>query len=449
MEKTEVRKVKWYSFKKVDMVFGIHIKYFFPMALIVIIASKFGLLPEGFMGSFAFLMAVGGTLSWIGLITPIIREIGGFLFMPLFGAVFLLKVGLLPDIGIKSAQLLMSNGLQMLFVSAIVVGSILSLDRNILLSSVLRYIPVLLISQVFAIGFAFLAAVLTGTSIYDAVFFIAAPCMTGGTSGAIATLPALYSSILGKDVSSLGGTMLAVAMIGEYIAVIFVVIMKVLAGKFPRAMGNGQGQLLRKESDALTEARKNWVAYEDSSLDYSQLGAGLFVSVAIMTLGVVLSALIPQIVYVAWAIIICIVIKTINVLPNTICRAANYWGQFAIKNLLIVLVTALGLSSMGGVSLSSVFSVSTIIIIVITFIGAVLGAMLASHLFGLYRYEGSLTAAMCACNIGASGDLQMLILSDRVSLLAFATISTRIGGALMLVEISIIFPIICRAMGLI
>jgi len=449
MEKTEVKKIKWYSFKKVDTVFGIHIKYFFPMALIVIIASELGLLPEGFVGSFAFLMAVGGILSWIGVTTPVVREIGGFLFMPLFGTLFLYKAGLLPEVGMKSSQILMSNGLQMLFVSAIVVGSILAMDRKLLLSSVLRYMPVLLISQIFAIGFAFLAAMLTGTSFYDAVFFIAAPCMTGGSSGAIATLPALYSSILGKDVSSFGGTMLAVAMIGEYIAVLFVVIMKILAEKFPEVMGNGQGQLLKKESDALKEARKNWVPYEDSSLDYSQLGGGLFVSVAIMTCGVILSGLIPQIVYVAWAIIICIVIKTINVLPDTICRAANYWGQFAIKNLLIVLVTALGLSSMGGVSLSSVFSISTILIIIITFVGAVLGAMFASHLFGLYRYEGSLTAAMCACNIGASGDLQMLILCDRVNLLAFATISTRIGGALMLIEISLIFPIVCRVMGLI
>jgi len=138
VEKTEVKKGKWFSFKKIDTVFGIHIKYFFPMALIVIIASEFGILTEGFMGSFAFLMAVGGMLSWIGVITPIIREIGGFLFMPLFGALILYKAGL--------------------------------------------------------------------------VFFIAAPCMTGGSSGAIATLPALYSSILGKDVSSLGGTMMTDTM---------------------------------------------------------------------------------------------------------------------------------------------------------------------------------------------------------------------------------------------
>jgi Na+/citrate or Na+/malate symporter len=118
-----------------------------------------------------------------------------------------------------------------------------------------------------------------------------------------------------------------------------------------------------------------------------------------------------------------------------------------MKNIIVILIPALGLSSNSVFSLASVFSFATLIIIILTFIGAVLGAMFASRLFGLYRYEGSLTAAMCACNIGASGDIQMLAISDRMDLLAFATISTRIGGALMLVEISIIFPLVAMALG--
>lgn len=447
MEKTEVKRVKWYSFKRVDTVFGIHIKYFFPMAIIVCIATKFGLLPEGLVGTFAFLMAIGGMLSWVGMITPVVREIGGFLLLPLIGTVMLYNVHFIPEICVKNTQLLMNSGFQMLFVSAVLVGSILAMDRRIMLASVVRYVPVLIISQIFAIGFAFLAAKLTGTSIYDAVFLIAAPCMTGGSSGAIATLPSLYSSVLGTNVSSLGGPMLAVAMLGENISLLIVILMKVLAINFPKFMGNGQGQILEKESVAMQEARRSWQPYEDSSLDYTQLGAGLFTSVAIMTFGVIIAKFIPVIVYVGWAIILCIALKVSGLLPEKICRGANYWSQFAIKNLLIPLVSALGISSMSTVSLASVLNVATIVIIVLTFIGAILGAMLGSKIFGLFRYEGALTAASCSCSIGLSGDLQMLIISDRLNLLSFATISTRIGGALMLLYISIIFPIVARALG--
>ncbi|AOT71323.1 2-hydroxycarboxylate transporter family protein [Geosporobacter ferrireducens] len=440
-------RTKWYAFGKVDKVFGIHIKYFFPMAILVGIATKFGLLPEGLVGTFAFLMAIGGVFSWIGAVTPLLREIGGFLIMPLIGAILLNKIGFIPETYIVNTQTLMGSGFQMFFVTGIIVGSILAMDRRLMLASVARYIPVLILSQLFALGAAFLAAKLTGTSIYDAVFLIAAPCMTGGTGGAIATLPALYSSILGTNASALGGQMLAVAVLGENISLLFVVIMKVLAIKFPKFMGNGQGELLSKESEALKEARRTWQPYEESSLDYAQLGAGLFTGAVIMTLGVIVSRFIPVIVYVGWAVILCIILKVLNVIPDTICRAANYWGQFAIKNLVIIVVSALGLSSMGGVSMGSVLNTATVAIIVITFIGAILGAMLASKIFGLYRYEGALTAASCSCNIGLSGDLQMLIISDRLNLFSFATISTRIGGAMMLLYLSIIFPIVARALG--
>jgi Na+/citrate or Na+/malate symporter len=441
-----VEKTKWYAFERVDHIFGIHIKYFLPIALIVCAAAKFEILPEGFVGSLGFLFAMGGILSWIGAITPIVRMIGGFLLLPLLGSSLLFKAGLISELSANGAKFLMGNGLQMILVSAIVVGSILAMDRKILMASVIRYIPVLIFSQIFALGFAFISALITQTSFYDAVFFIAAPCMTGGSSGAIATLPALYSSILKTDMSSMGGKLLAVAMVGEYIAVLFVVIMHILANKFPAFMGNGNGQILQKESPALQEARRNWAPYENASLDYSELGGGFFLSLAVMTGGVLLAEIIPQIVYVAWGIIICIVVKATGLFSDKICRVANYWSQFAMKTIIIVTVTALGLSSDSSGSIASAFAFSTLVIIILTFLGAVLGAMFASRLFGLYRYEGALTAAMCACNIGASGDIQMLTIANRLGLIAFATISTRIGGALMLLEISIIFPLVTGLM---
>lgn len=443
------KKEKWYHFKFVPLVFGIQVKFFLPIALAVVVCAAFGFLPEGFVGAFVFVMSLGGILSWIGSSTPILRAIGGQLLVPLFGTIILVGKGIFPETVIEGPKLLMSGGFQMVFVAAVVVGSILAMDRKLLLASVARYLPVLLITQIFALAFAFLAAFITGTSVYDAVFFIAAPCMSGGTSGAIATLPALYSSVLGKDMTSMGGSMYAVAMLGEYIAIIMVVVIKLLAEKFPKAMDNGQGQLLRIESKVLEDARKNQVNYEESSTDYTQLGAGLFVSGAVMVGGVLLSAIIPQVVYVAWAIIICIVLKGTGILPESLCKAAYYWSQFILKNVIIILVTSLGMSAAGGFSLSAIMNPATIIIIILTFLGAIVGAMLGSKLFKIHRYEGALTAALCQCNIGASGDLQMLILSDRVNLLAYATMSTRIGGAMVLIEISIIFPIVAKALGII
>ena len=444
-----MKKEKWYEFKRVDNIFGVPVKYFLPAALLMIIAGRLGWVPEDlFITAIALIMAVGGLLSWIGEITPVLKAIGGKLLLPLLGTSLLVKYGILSPIFTESADLFAKNGFQMLFVAAVVAGSILATDSRFLKACVIRYIPVLIISQIFALGFSFLAAFLTGRGAYEAVFFVAAPCMTGGTSGAISTLPSLYSSVLGTDMSGMAAQLYAVALVGTYLSLIITIVLNTLAKRFPKAMGNGNGELIRSATPALQKAKENAVTYEASSADYGELIAGVFGSRAFMVVGAVLNHFISAIVYVAWTLILLVVLKIFNLVPDKLCRQANFFSNLAQKYLVIILVTCIGMGSSSGGSMSSALKLSNIIIIVLAILGAVLGAWVGAKIFGLYRFEAALTVALCACNIGASGDVQMCYVCDRMELLPYATISTRIGGALMLIEISIIFPIVAQAVGI-
>ena len=267
-----MKKEKWYEFKRVDNIFGVPVKYFLPAALLMIIAGRLGWVPEDlFITAIALIMAVGGLLSWIGEITPVLKAIGGKLLLPLLGTSLLVKYGILSPIFTESADLFAKNGFQMLFVAAVVAGSILATDSRFLKACVIRYIPVLIISQIFALGFSFLAAFLTGRGAYEAVFFVAAPCMTGGTSGAISTLPSLYSSVLGTDMSGMAAQLYAVALVGTYLSLIITIVLNILAKRFPKAMGNGNGELIRSATPALQKAKENAVTYEASSADYGEL----------------------------------------------------------------------------------------------------------------------------------------------------------------------------------
>lgn len=337
------KSVEWYQFKKVTKVFGIHIKYFLTLSIIVLAALMTGCLPtDGFVQSIVVLMAVGGLLSWIGSVVPLIRSIGGKLLLPMFGTVILMKTGILPETASDSANLLMNNGFQMFFVASIVVGTILATDSKLLKASALRYLPVLLLVQVFALAFAFLSSLITGKSFYEAVFFIAAPCMAGGTSGAITTLPALYSSVLQTDMSTMSGTLFATAMLGTYLALVIVIIMKILANNFPKLMGNGQGELLRNESAVITEAKKNMTVYPNSTDDYGDLIGGLFLSLAVTVIGSIFNHFVPSVVYIAWTIIIVILAKIFGLVPDDLCKKANCWSQFTQEFLIIIICAASG-----------------------------------------------------------------------------------------------------------
>ncbi|MGK7407053.1 2-hydroxycarboxylate transporter family protein, partial [Salmonella enterica] len=72
-------------------------------------------------------------------------------------------------------------------------------------------------------------------------------------------------------------------------------------------------------------------------------------------------------------------------------------------------------------------------------VGAVVGAAIGGWLIGFYPIESSITAGLCMANRGGSGDLEVLSACNRMSLISYAQISSRLGGGIVLVIASIVF----------
>lgn len=422
---------------KSEKIYGLPLGFFAALAGVVLFAAYTGNLPKDYVGTIAYLMVIGGVFFYAGAKIPIVNDyMGGATVLPLFGASIMVYYGLVPSDVQKGIVTFMRGGFQELYIAAILVGSILSLNRGSILRSVYRYIPTIVGSQIFAIIFLAAAGIITGIGVFDAIFMIGAPMMSGGSAGAIATLPAMYSGIMGIDASKFSGPFLGYCSISNVLAILTAAIFAKVFANSPKI--NGHGRILMDEAtdDALAEEKR-----PASDKDYAKLGAGLIISVTFMVGGKLIGSVIPQIHGLAWTILLALGVKAAGLMSEEYCDYANYWFQFMLKNLLPVLIAGIGVASFDVAILGKYFTLKAFFVIIMGITGAVIGAMVVGRIFKLWPLEVSLTAALCACDIGGSGDIAVLSAANRMQLLPFASISTRIGGALMILEISILMPL--------
>ncbi len=432
---------------------GLSAKYFVPFFIVVMATVYLGFMPlvkiysndagtymaTSFIMTIAYLMAVGGIFFWLGNTIPIVNTyLGGACLLPLLGASFINYIGLVPAELVNGTKVLMSGGFQDAYIAMLLVGSILVMDRKILLGATARYMPTILGSQLFALGFCMLAGLVTGFGVPEALFNIGAPCMSGGSGGAMTTLPALYSSLSGQDMTPMAGQFLCYASISNVLAVVMAAIGAAITSRV-KGM-NGNGDILRVQGETVqTEGEKR----PATSADYVALGSGIFMSFCLYLLGNILGNLpgLSVIPGLAWTIILGIIIKCTGIIPDSIGDNCVYAMNFALKSLLPMLIAGIGINSLKFSTLSEFFSVGALIVIFMAVLGAFIGAMIFGKISGLWPYEAGVTAGLCCCNIGGSGDLAVLSSANRLNLLAFASISTRIGGALMVIWIGLLYPL--------
>ena len=438
--------------------------YFAIFSVLVLLATMVGVLPAGMAGCFAFMIVFGTILQEIGDKLPIVRSyLGGGAIVIIFGMGILRYVNFFGvfDLfnpanaeGVTYTATLMKNiesffkptgAFLDFYIAALITGSILGMNRKLLMKAAARYFPAIFGGIVAAFGLAVLGGVITGFGAVRALLLIALPIMGGGMGAGAVPLSKIFESTGTMTAEEAISIMNPAVAIGNATSIVLAgIIVKILVDR----KWNGQGALMRSGvADASELEISPEMQAKRDKISVTNLGIGLFTSTSFFAWGFIVakawSALVPAVnihAY-AWMIISVAVCKIFNIIPEPIEIACYQWFQFIMKNLTSALMVGIGLCYLSLDVVISSFSLTYLLLCLLTCVGAVVGAGLIGKLVGFYPVEAGITAGLCMANMGGTGDVAVLSAADRMELMPFAQISSRLGGAIILILGSLMLSI--------
>ena len=413
---------------------GIPLFIYLAITVLVAVCMVLDWLPGGMIGALAIMMVFGFLLNAIGDNLPIVKTfLGGGAIVCIFGSASMVSAGLIPASVIENVDTFMNaTGFLNFYIAALITGSILGMDRKLLLKASLRFLPVALSAMTFAVLMVGAVGWAVGFGFKDAIMYIAIPMMGGGMGAGVVPMSGIYAAELGVEVSEIISRMVPASTLGNCMAIIGAGLLAKLGEVKPSLSGNGK--LMVKQDDSLNQ--KN-----DDKPDLQTLGMGLILSASFYLLGTVVNKFLPFIHTYAWMIILVALTKAIGIIPKSFENATQQWSKFVMKNWTSALLVGIGISLIDLKAVAAAISPVYLLLVIVVVGGVALGAGIGGRLVGFYPVESAVTAGLCTTNMGGTGDVAVLSACKRMELLPFAQISTRICGALVLILASILVKI--------
>jgi malate:Na+ symporter len=402
-------------------------------SVIVILAAKYRALPNDLIGGLALLMLSGFLLGELGARIPVLKHIGGTAIMCLLVPSALVGYKIFdPDVLKVVTTAMKTANLQYLYIAALVVGSILGMSHKVLVQGFTRmFIPLVVGTAAGAlIGIAVGAAF--GYSPKHTFFFIIVPIVGGGIGEGILPLSIAYSEILGKTQPDLIAMMIPAALIGNVVAILSSGLLNWLGEKRPELSGNGS--LVRTGDDAALLAKQ-----QERPLDLKLMGAGLLITCMFFIVGALLAPVTgipgPVLMIVSVA-----VIKVFKLMPASMELGAQQMYKFMTSNLTFAILVGLGVLFVPWNQMVASLTLGYFMVCLSTVLAIVASGFLIGRVMKMYPVESAIVTA-CHSGLGGTGDVAILTASNRMELMPFAQISTRIGGAAMVVLATLLLKV--------
>jgi malate:Na+ symporter len=395
-------------------------------ALVTVLAAYTGRLPNDVIGGLSVMMLAGFLLGKLGHTIPVLKQIGGTAILCLFVPSALVGYGLMPADVLKALTTTFKTAnFQYFFIACLVVGSILGMPYRVLVQGFTRMFVPLLVGTIAAVTAGLLVGLVFGHDPKETFFFIVIPIIGGGLAEGVLPLSIGYSEMLHRPQAELVAMMVPAALLGNVVAIIGSGLLARFGEGRPDI--NGNGLLVKSGDDNDLLAQKA----PDGPFDLALLGAGITLSCAFFILGGLLAPYtgIPGPILM---IICAVALKLARVLPAEMELGAYQINRFMSTNLTFAILVAMGALLVSWSQLVASFNLGYMAICTATVLAMIASGYFIGRRLNMYPIEAAIVTA-CHSGLGGTGDVAILGAADRMGLMAFAQISTRVGGAIMIV----------------
>lgn len=349
-------------------------------------------------------------------------EVVALIFIPSY----LVHASIIDGALIKPAKALV-DGTQILslYISLLIFGSILSVERSSLLTRLGQYIAPLLAASSAAIVVGTACGVAVGLPWRDALFLVVLPIMAGGVSAGALPLSAGYGETSGLAPGQLLAQLLPSVIVGNFVSMLFASLLNALAGKLQGApaLANAMPEASphkdsRPASSSNTPDRVN----EITSYAIAILSIGVFT--ALSWLASHLSNISMPLVSIALAGLL----HGLDLPPEPVRSGVVAIYRHGIAILTYPILILVGLLYTPWETLIAGFAPARLLTIVATVATLGIVGCIISRRFALNGIDSALVSLTRAA-MGGTGDVIILSAARRLDLMPFAQISTRAGGA--------------------
>lgn len=409
------------------------------MCVVIIISVYLQIIPADMVGAFATCFGFGSIIVFLGDRIPIWSTyLGGGVLLCMFGGSALRYFNLLPERTVESLSNFIGPwGWMNMFIIFVIVGSVLSVSRKTLLSSIAKYIPCILAGCVGAGVLAILVGLLFGKTPGETLAMYMLPIMSGGSGAGALPLAQMFSEMTGANFDEYVTIAMATLTLGDLFAVIGASILSKVTDKNDHINGHGRLQKTGGNAEEIDELKKPTMP---DLVNCLVVVFAVYMLSQIFATKILPSILGAQIHVFAYAVIFSVILKVSNILPENIVTGLVWSQKYMISAFVVVQMFCCGVAYTDLATLIQCFtSPATIFICLAVVIGAIIGAGACGQLVGFYPYEAAATAGLCMANAGGSGDVALLSSIKRMNLMPYAQISSRIGNAIILIGGSFIF----------